>query len=154
MWLEAYLVQRGGRVIPADITAPFITFPDNPVDPVIPVHESLLVEKAILEDAYLLCNMASRHHDYAMEDAITTRFLRKETKHVKDFGDLLQQSVRVSKQVGHGVYHLDRELRESKGCLPWTLVNNPDHVECILKETAAKELKEVCKFCDKGKEKE
>jgi ferritin heavy chain len=66
--------------------------------------------------------------DGAAEDAIQTHFLRKETRHVKDMGDLLQQCVRVSKQAGHGLYHLDKELRENNGVVPWGMRNDPDTI--------------------------
>ncbi|EON62140.1 hypothetical protein W97_01359 [Coniosporium apollinis CBS 100218] len=138
-WLECYLVQRGGICRPVDIPAPTVAFPDDPVDPVQPVYEALRVEKAILEDAIRLCKLADKHGDYPLDDAIETRFLKKETKHVKDMGDLLQQCVRVSKDVGHGVYHLDKELRWKKGITPWAKENNPDNNDLLLKE-AAKDL--------------
>lgn len=145
MWLESYLVQRGGRSAPSDIPAPKIHFPDNPIDPVIPVHEALQVEKGLLEDLLRLCKTADEAGDYALEDVIETRFLKKESKHVKDFGDLLQQCVRVSKDVGHGVYHLDKELRSSKGLVPWHAANNPDDTDHLL-EDAMKDLKETALF--------
>ncbi|KAK5092228.1 hypothetical protein LTR70_001964 [Exophiala xenobiotica] len=132
MWLESYLVQRGGRSKPSDIPAPDIHFPDDPVDPVIPVHAAFQREKELLEDLLRLCKTADEAGDYALEDAIETRFLKKETKHVKDMGDLLQQCVRISKNVGHGLYHLDKELRESKGIVPWAHNNNPDSTDEIL----------------------
>jgi len=133
-WLEDYLIQRGGRSKPSDIPAPTVEWPDDPVDPVQPVHEALKVEKCLLEDLLRLCKKADEHGDYALEDVIDTRFLRKETKHVKDLGDLLQQSVRVSKQTGHGLYHLDKELREAKGCTPWGKANCPDCSDDLLEE--------------------
>jgi Ferritin-like domain len=96
-WFESYLIQRGGRCIPSDILASLIHFPENPFDPGMPIHEALLIEKAILEDLYLLCRVASKHNDYVLEYAIVSRFLRKEIKHVEDMGDLLQLCVRVLK---------------------------------------------------------
>lgn len=139
MWLETYLVQRGGCAKLTDIPAPKICWPDDPVDPVQPVHEALRVEKCLLEDLIRLCKVADKHSDYAVADVITTRFLTKETKHVKDLGDLLQQSVRVSKQPGHGLYHLDKEFRESKGKIPWGKANDPDHTDFLL-EAAMSDL--------------
>jgi ferritin heavy chain len=50
MWLKSYLVQRGGRSKPSEIPAPKTHFQDNPIDPVIPVHEALEYEKELLED--------------------------------------------------------------------------------------------------------
>ncbi|KAI6815255.1 hypothetical protein KC342_g16033 [Hortaea werneckii] len=135
MWLENYLVQRGGRSAPSDIPAPKVHFPDNPIDPVIPAHEALQAEKALLEDLLRLCKAADQAGDYALEDVIETRFLQKESKHVKDLGDLLQQCVRVSKDVGHGVYHLDKELRSTKGLVPWHVANDPDTTDRLLEET-------------------
>ncbi|KAF2275416.1 ferritin-like protein [Westerdykella ornata] len=137
MWLEGYLVQRGGRSKPSDIPAPDVEWPDDPVDPVQPVYEALQVEKCLLEDLQRLCAVADKHGDYALEDVIETRFLKKETKHVKDMGDLLQQSVRVSKQAGHGLYHLDKELRENKGVTPWGKANNPDNTDYLLQAATA-----------------
>lgn len=132
MWLESYLIQRGGRSKPSDIPAPNTEFPDNPVDPVRPVKEALDHEKVLLEDLLRLCKMADAKEDYALEDVLETRFLKKETKHVKDLGDLLQQCVRISKQVGHGLYHLDKELRENSGVIPWSRNNNPDYTDELL----------------------
>jgi len=40
--------------------------------------------------------------------------------------------VRISKNVGHGLYHLDKELRETKGIVPWAHNNNPDSTDEIL----------------------
>ena len=141
MWLENYLVQRGGRSRPSDIPAPNIHFPDDPVDCVIPVHAALQAEKDLLEDLLKLCQQADEYHDSALEDMIEDRFLKKETKHVKDLGDLLQQCVRVSKDVGHGVYHLDKELRSTKGLVPWAGTNHPDYTDQLMAE-ATKDLKE------------
>nr|KAK5449251.1 hypothetical protein LTR18_002340 [Exophiala xenobiotica] len=134
MWFESYLIQRGGRAKPTDIPAPKTHFPDNPVDPVIPIHEALQYEKELLEDLLRLCKTADKHNDYALEDVIETRFLKKETKYVKDMADLLQQCVRVSKDIGHGVYHLDKELRQNNGIVPWGHNNNPDSSDTSLHE--------------------
>ncbi|KAL8718974.1 MAG: hypothetical protein Q9181_008126, partial [Wetmoreana brouardii] len=145
MWLESYLVQRGGRSKPSDIPAPKVEWPDNPVDPVQPVYEALQVEKGLLEDLLRLCKTADEASDYALEDVIETRFLKKETKHVKDFGDLLQQCVRISKQPGHGLYHLDKELRKTDGVTPWAQANNPDNTDRLLEE-ATSDLKQTALF--------
>ncbi len=114
-----------------------MSWPDDPVDPVQPVYEALQVEKNLLEDLIRLCKMADEHEDYALEDMIETRFLKKETKHVKDLGDLLQQCVRVSKQPGHGLYHLDKELRDTEGVTPWGRANNPDNTDYLFESSAA-----------------
>ncbi|KAK4121904.1 ferritin-like protein [Parathielavia appendiculata] len=127
-WLESYLAQRGGRSKPTAIEPPTVGWPDSPVDPVQPVHEALKVEKSLLEDLQRLCEKANKCGDGAAEDAIQSHFLRKETRHVKDMGDLLQQCVRVSKQAGHGLYHLDKELRMSGGVVPWGGRNDPDTI--------------------------
>jgi ferritin heavy chain len=79
--------------------------------------------RKIMADVLLHCS-----GDSAVEDAIQAHFLRKETRHVKDMGDLLQQCVRVSKQAGHGLYHLDKELRENGGVVPWGEANDPDTI--------------------------
>jgi len=80
-----------------------------------------------------------------LEDAIESRFLKKQTKHVKDLADLLQQSVRVSKQAGHGLYHLDKELRSTKGITPWGKANNPDNIDDLL-ASAVSDLKDTSLF--------
>lgn len=90
------------------------------------------MEKALLDDALRLCGAASEQGDNALEDMIEQRFLRKETRHVKDMGDLLQQVVRISKQVGHGLYHLDKELRQNNGVTPWSGYNDPDKSDELL----------------------
>ena len=110
-----------------------------------PVHEALKVEKGLLEDLLRLCKTADENNDNALEDAIEGRFLRKETKHVKDFGDLLQQCVRVSKQPGHGLYHLDKELRSTAGIIPWAKANNPDNIDDLL-AAATSDLKDSSLF--------
>ncbi|KAJ4246528.1 hypothetical protein NW762_013468 [Fusarium torreyae] len=136
-WLESYLVQRGGRAKPSDIPAPSIEWPDDPVDPLEPVHAALQVEKDLLEDLLKLCALAEKANDNALEDVIETRFLRKETRHVKDMGDLLQQCVRISKQAGHGLYHLDKELRTNNGVVPWASFNDPDKSDELLSKAVA-----------------
>jgi ferritin heavy chain len=133
-WLEKYLIQRGGRSNPTDITAPNIGISDTPIEPVAPVREALRVEREILEDLERLLSLASKSGDHSLEDVIETRFLRKETRHVKDLGDLLQQVVRVSKQPGHGLYQLDKELRRHKGRIPWGDANDPDIVNLAIQE--------------------
>ncbi len=138
-WLEKYLVQRGGMSMPKSIEAPSIEWPDSPIDPVTPVHEALKAEKALLEDLHKLCAVADEHGDYALEDAIEDRFLKKESKHVKDLGDLLQQVVRVSKTPGHGLYHLDKDLRECKGRVPWGNANVPDYVDDLIADEVARQ---------------
>ncbi|QKD57016.2 ferritin-like superfamily [Fusarium oxysporum Fo47] len=132
-WLESYLVQRGGRAKPSDIPAPDIEWPDDPIDPVQPVYAALQTEKEILEDLHRLCAAAEKAGDNALEDVIESRFLRKETRHVKDLGDLLQQCVRISKQAGHGLYHLDKELRANNGVVPWASFNDPDKSDELLR---------------------
>lgn len=144
-WLESYLVHRGGRSQPSDIPAPKISWPDDPVDPIQPVHEALQVEKSLLEDLLHLCKIADDHGDNALEDAIESRFLQKETKHVKDLGDLLQQCVRVSKAPGHGLYHLDKELRSTTGVIPWGKANNPNNIDDLL-ATATSDMKDSSLF--------
>ncbi|KAL1848101.1 hypothetical protein Plec18167_009660 [Paecilomyces lecythidis] len=133
-WLEKYLISRGGRSKPTAIEAPKIEWPDNPIEPVHPVREALQVEKRLLQDLERLCALAEKCNNHSLTDAIQTQFLRKESKHVKDLGDLLQQVVRVSKQTGHGIYHLDKELRSHKGRIPWGLQNDPDCQEPVIAE--------------------
>ncbi|PGH14946.1 hypothetical protein AJ80_05709 [Polytolypa hystricis UAMH7299] len=136
-WLEKYLIQRGGCSCPTDIHAPKISWPDSPIEPIAPIREALRIEKDILEDLERLLGLASKCGDHSLEDVIQTRFLRKETKHVKDLGDLLQQVARVSKAPGHGIYQLDKELREHNGCVPWGRANDPDIVDCEIEDVAA-----------------
>lgn len=136
-WLEKYLVQRGGTSSPKDIPAPNVEWPDEPIEPISPVRAALEAEKRIFENLHKLCATADQAGDYALEDAIETRFLKKESKHVKDLGDLLQQVVRVSKQAGHGLYHLDRELRKTNGRIPWGHANVPDSVDAIISDEAS-----------------
>lgn len=98
-----------------------------------------------MEDLLRLCKSADEHDDYALEDQIESRFLKKQTKHVKDLGDLLQQCVRVSKQPGHGLYHLDKELRSTTGITPWGRANNPDNIEDLIASATA-DLKDSSLF--------
>lgn len=125
-WLEKYLVTRGGRCKPTNVEAPTCEFTGCPVDPVAPCKDALIVEKRLLEDLERLCGLATKTGECTLAEAITTRFLRKEAKHVKDMGDLLKQVVRVSKCPGLGLHILDTELRCNKGILPWTVLNDPD----------------------------
>jgi len=136
-YLEKYLIQRGGVAKPGDIPSPSVSWPDNPIDPIRPLQEALHIEKSILEDAQRLCDVADKHKDYALQDIIESRFLQKETKHVKDMGDLLREAARVSKVPGHGLYSLDKELRICMGKVPWGMYNKPDSGDLILKEVAA-----------------
>jgi len=136
-YLEKYLIQRGGVAKPSDIPAPSVCWPDNPIDPIRPLQDALHIEKSILEDAQRLCVVADKHKDYALQDIIECRFLQKETKHVKDMGDLLREAARISKVPGHGLYHLDRDLRISMGKVPWGIHNNPESSDMLLKDIAA-----------------
>ncbi|KAJ5981927.1 hypothetical protein N7451_012027 [Penicillium sp. IBT 35674x] len=124
-WLERYLVSRGGRSKPTAIEATQIEWPDSPIEPVGPCKEALFVEKRLLEDLERLCSLADKSGDSALADAIQSRFMCKETRHVKNLADLLQQVVQASKQPGLGLYLLDRELRHTDGVVPWGVVNNP-----------------------------
>ncbi|CAI7629457.1 unnamed protein product [Penicillium palitans] len=124
-WLEKYLVSRGGRSKPTEIEATTFEWPDDPIEPVGPCKEALFVEKSLLEDLERLCSLAGKSGDIALTDAIQSRFMRKQTRHVKSLADLLQQVVRASKQPGLGLYLLDRELRHTDGIIPWESVNDP-----------------------------
>ncbi|CAI7630573.1 unnamed protein product [Penicillium palitans] len=123
-WLEKYLVSRGGRSNPTGIEATTFEWPDNPIEPVGPCKEALFVEKSLLEDLERLCSLADKSGDIALSDAIQSKFMRKETRHVKNLADLLQQVVRASKQPGLGLYLLDRELRHTDGIVPWDSAND------------------------------
>ncbi|KAL4983854.1 ferritin-like superfamily [Aspergillus falconensis] len=136
-WLEKYLVSRGGRCKPSAIEPTKIDWPDSPIEPVGPCREAFLVEKRLLEDLERLASLADKCGDSSLQDAIESRFLRKEVKHVKDLGDLLQQVVRVSKQPGLGLYLLDKELRAHGGSIPWGSMNNPDKLDDSLREITA-----------------
>lgn len=125
-WLEKYLVTRGGRSKPSNIEAPTCEFSDCSVDSVVPCKDALLVEKRLLEDLERLCSLAEKSGKTSLAEAIKARFLRKEAKHVKNMGDLLKQVARVSKCPGLGLHILDMELRNHKGILPWTVLNDPD----------------------------
>lgn len=125
-WLEKYLVTRGGRSKPTNIEAPTMEWPDNPVEPLGPCMEAFKVQKKLLDDLGRLCALAMKCEDSSLLDAIQTRFLRKHAKQVKNLGDLLQQTARVSKQPGVGLYLLDQELRCARGTVPWMVTNDPD----------------------------
>lgn len=60
------------------------------------------MEREILEDTNRLCQVADKAHDYALQETVARRFLEKETKHVKNMGDMLQEVARVAKVPGHG----------------------------------------------------
>lgn len=75
---------------------------DDSSEPIGPLKECLKMEREILEDTNRLCQVANKAHDYALQETIARRFLEKETKHVKDMGDMLQEVARVSKVPGHG----------------------------------------------------
>ena len=89
-----------------------------------------------MEDLERLCSLADKAGNHALTETIESRFLHKKTQHVKDIADLLQQTVRVSKQPGHGLYELDKELRKHKGCIPWACANDPDHVQDMVARVA------------------
>ena len=125
-WLEKYLVTRGGRSKPTNIEANTMEWPDSPVEPLAPCMEAFKVQKKLLDDLGRLCALAMKCEDSSLLDAIQTRFLRKHAKQVKNLGDLLQQTARVSKQPGVGLYLLDQELRCAKGTIPWMVTNDPD----------------------------
>lgn len=99
------------------------------------------MEKRLLEDLERLCSLAEKSGDTSLADAIQTKFLHKEAKHVKDLADFLQQVVRVSKQPGLGIYLLDQELRHYNGSVPWVNANDPDRQEHAVEEVR-KNLKE------------
>lgn len=60
------------------------------------------MEREILEDTNRLCEVAGKARDYALQETVARRFLEKETKHVKNMGDMLQEVARVAKVPGHG----------------------------------------------------
>lgn len=126
-WLEKYLITRGGRCKPTPIeTTHIIDWPDNPVEPVHPCKEALSQEKILLEDMERLSTLALKQFDISLAHAIQSRFMRKETKIVKDWGDLVRHIVRVSKVPGLGLHEMDTQLRINRGQLPWTNYNDPD----------------------------
>ncbi|ODM15960.1 hypothetical protein SI65_08801 [Aspergillus cristatus] len=125
-WLEKYLIARGGRCKPTAIEATQVEWPDNPIEPLGPCMEAFRVQKKLIDDIMRLIALADKCEDASLSDALQTRFLRKHTRQVKNMGDLLQQTARVSKQPGVGLYHLDKELRSHKGIIPWTSTNDPD----------------------------
>lgn len=124
MYLEKYLIQRGGVSQPTDIPAPKarkrtrteprhpedeanmagqVRWSDDPVEPLGPLQECLKMEREILEDTNRLCEVAANARDYALQETVARRFLEKETKHVKNMGDMLQEVARVAKVPGHGM---------------------------------------------------
>ncbi|KAJ3279700.1 hypothetical protein HK104_001231 [Borealophlyctis nickersoniae] len=119
LFLRKYLLQRGGMPEFNPIPAPKVTWPQKPVEPHEPIHACLELEKDIYEDAIKLLDVAQQHHDYGTQNMIEDRILKKETRHIKDLGDLLKAVNRVSKVPGHGLYHIDKDLRECDGMMPW-----------------------------------
>ncbi|TPX67347.1 hypothetical protein SpCBS45565_g03852 [Spizellomyces sp. 'palustris'] len=135
-YLEKYAIQRGGKAHPMDIPAPKIEINTHPIDGIRPMQDALHIQKAIFEDCQRLTEVADQNKDYALMDVVESRFLQKETKHVKDFGDLLREVARVSKNPGHGLYHLDKDILKNKGRVPWTCHNLPESADMVLKEMA------------------
>ncbi|KAJ3072305.1 hypothetical protein HK102_006268 [Quaeritorhiza haematococci] len=103
-----------------DIPAPDIGWSDKVNDPLEPLQYALQIEKCILEDLHSLYDLADKSNDYALQAIIDDRFLKKKTKNVKIYGDLVKNAARVSKVPGHGLYHMDKELRSNKGRVPWS----------------------------------
>jgi ferritin heavy chain len=135
-WLEKYLVQRGGRCKPGDIEAPKVEWPSNPVDPHKPLTDVITLEKRRFEDQERLCNLAKSKGNPSLSEIVEARFLRRESRHVKDLVDLLKQANRVSKDPGHGLFHLDRELRAREGAFPWDRANDPEDIGACMKAIA------------------
>lgn len=80
------------------------------------------MEREILEDTNRLCEVAAKARDHALQETVSRRFLEKETKHVKNMGDLLQEVARVAKVPGHGICDLawtncGRLLTVGQGCI-------------------------------------
>lgn len=117
------------------------------------------MEREILEDVQRLYGIADKAHDYALQETISRRFLEKETKHVKDMGDMLQEVARVAKVPGHGklnlfaicelcmvggmitliylgLYHIDKELRMKLGKTPFSMGNKPQAGDYLLRDVA------------------
>lgn len=139
-YLEKYLVQRGANVTPAEIPPPRHRWPDEPVDPLTPLVVMLDLEMEILNDCHQVCGVAEKNGDYSTAGMIGARFLTKESKHVKDVGDLLKQVTRVSKVPGHGLYTVDMELRKSMGRMPWSRANRPEVVDRFMGEYSKDKL--------------
>lgn len=137
-WLEKYLLQRGGRCKPTNIEAPNFEFPDNPVEPIQPVSKAVSIERKLLEDLERLMALATKSGNFSLCAVLDQRYMVKQSRHVKDMADLLQQTVRVSKHPGHGIFHLDRELRINKGALPWKNTNDPNAIDAALRAVCTK----------------
>lgn len=88
-WMEKYLVTRGGCSKPTPIEAPKIEWPQSPVEPVRPCKEALFVQKRLHEDLERLVTLANKVGDSSLADAVESRFLRSQSKYVKDLGDML-----------------------------------------------------------------
>ena len=125
-WLEKYLITRGGRSRPTTIEPSNVEFPSNPVEPLHPVREAMAVEKRLLEDLERLCALAIKNYDLSLANAIEGRFLRKQIRYVKDWGDLMRHIVRVSKVPGLGLFEMDERLGNNQGRIPWSHYNDPD----------------------------
>lgn len=122
-WLERYLVQRGGRSRSTDLVTRKIEWPDSPVESAEPVREDLQIQKELLENLERLAALAGKIGNNALEQEIGSRYLHRKSKQVKDMGDFLQQTVKVTKQSGHGMFHVDEELRRHNGEIPWGRLN-------------------------------
>ncbi|CAG8249536.1 unnamed protein product [Penicillium nalgiovense] len=117
-WLERYLVSRGGHPKPTEIEATTSEWLDYPIEPVKICKQALVVEKRLLKNLDRLCSLAEKSNGIALKDAIQSRFMSKETRHVKNLAGVLQQVARSSKQHDLGIYRLNRELQHNDGFIP------------------------------------
>ena len=99
---------------------------------------------------YLLCRIASKHNDYALDDAVVSRFYEEGDQARRGYGPYVAAAWQGLEAGGAWTVSFGSRVEGGEGVGAMRMADEPGHAECLVRETVGKDLKESVRCVSDG----